>query len=49
MKKILVVIICILITNVSYAASEKVYLKCKKIVTENKTKGYLKEQIGAML
>ena len=43
MKKILVVIICILITNVSYAASEKVYLKCKKIVTENKTKGYLKD------
>ena len=26
-----------------YAASEKVYLKCKKIVTENKTKGYLKD------
>ena len=43
MKKILVVIICILITNVSYAASEKVYLKCKKIVTENKTTGLLKD------
>ena len=43
MKKILVVIICILITNVSYAASEKVYLKCKKIVTENKSTGLLKD------
>ena len=43
MKKILIVIICILITNVSYATSEKVYLKCKKIVTENKSTGLLKE------
>ena len=43
MKKILIVIICILITNVSYAASEKVYLKCKKIVTENKSTGLLKD------
>ena len=37
MKKIIIVIILSLITNISYAATEKVYLKCEKIVTINKS------------
>jgi len=45
MKKILTLIIFTLITNVSYAASEKVYLKCKKIVSENKSTGIFKDKI----
>ena len=41
MKKIIIVIMFSLITNVSYAATEKVYLKCKYIVTENRSTGIL--------
>ena len=41
MKKIIFVIYLCLITNASYAATEKVYLKCKKIVTQNKSTGNL--------
>ena len=39
MKKIIIVIMFSLIANVSYAATEKVYLKCKYIVTENRSTG----------
>ena len=35
MKKILSILIFILVTNVAYAASEKIYLKCNEFVTEN--------------
>ena len=45
MKKIFTLIIFTLISNVSYAASEKVYLKCKKIVSENKSTGIFKDKI----
>ena len=41
MKKIIIVIMFSLIANVSYAATEKVYLKCKYIVTENRSTGIL--------
>ena len=41
MKKIIIVIMFSLIANVSYAATEKVYLKCKYIVTENRSTGSL--------
>ena len=37
MKKFCIVIVLSLITNISYAATEKVYLKCEKIITENKS------------
>ena len=37
MKKILIVIILSLITNISYAASVKTYLKCQYFVTQNKS------------
>jgi len=43
MKKIIIVIMFSLITNISYAASEKVYLKCKYIVTENRSTGSLSD------
>jgi len=43
MKKIIIVIILSLITNISYAATEKVYLKCKYIVTENRSTGSLSD------
>ena len=41
MKKIFVIIVFCLITNNSFAATEKVYLKCKKVVTQNKSTGEL--------
>ena len=41
MKRIIFVIFLCLITNASYAATEKVYLKCKKVVTQNKSTGSL--------
>jgi len=40
MKKILIVIILSLITNISYAASVKTYLKCQYFVTQNKSTGF---------
>ena len=39
MKKIILIFFICLISTFSYAASEKVYLKCKKIVTENRSTG----------
>ena len=41
MKKILIVITLSLITNISYAASVKTYLKCQYLVTQNKSTGDL--------
>ena len=41
MKRIIFVIFLCLITNASYAVTEKVYLKCKKVVTQNKSTGIL--------
>lgn len=40
MKKILILIILSLITNTSYAASVKTYLKCQYFVTKNKSTGF---------
>jgi len=37
MKKIIIIILLSLTSNISYAASEKIYLKCEKTVTKNKT------------
>ena len=43
MKKIIIIIILSFITNISHAATEKVYLKCKEIVTENRSTGSLSD------
>ena len=42
MKFFLIIIFSFFVTNISYGATEKLYLKCKPIVTKNKSTGPLK-------
>jgi len=46
MKKIIIIILFSLITNISYAASEKIYLKCEKVITKNKSTGLTKDNMN---
>ena len=46
MKKIIIIILFFLIINNSYAASEKIYLKCEKVITKNKSTGLTKDNMN---
>ena len=46
MKKIFLVIFFTLFFSVSHAASEKIYLKCKKFVTENSSEGFFEKEMA---
>ena len=46
MKNIIIILLLSLISNISYAASEKIYLKCEKIITKNKTTGIVKDNMS---